>query len=87
MILFTFYGVLDCPTVLSFYVIYRQPSDFPDSFVCRSHRLLPCGRSEPRHLVSVAPDLETVRAMLPRPGLARVERHPQDDPVIVETWL
>lgn len=71
-----------------FYVIYERPCDFPHSYVCRRHQQLPWGKGTvPRDLVGVAHDLETIRQTLPTTGLMRVDRHPHDDPVIVETWL
>lgn len=36
--------------------------------------------------VLVADTLEGVRELLP-PGLARLQRNPNDDPVIEETWM
>jgi len=66
------------------YTVYAHPSDYPEEFVVRrwSARTQqpdpePCFR---------AATLEGVRAQLP-PDLTRLSRHPDDDPVIVETWI
>lgn len=72
---------------LRIYTIYDSPLDFPDQFVTRgstvtgggsvAHDLMPA---------AVVRSLETARAAVP-PGLHRLDRHPDDDPVIVEVWL
>jgi hypothetical protein len=67
------------------WTIYERPRDFPDKFVARPHFIGP-GWSTPLSYQKVANSLEGVRAMLP-PGLHRMERQRDDDPVIVETWL
>jgi hypothetical protein len=66
---------------LPVWVIYDHPRDFPGAFVAR---LFIVDKATAKTLK--APTLEGLRALLPA-GLTRLERNPQDDPVIVETWL
>jgi hypothetical protein len=66
---------------LPIWTVYRHPTDAPGMYVARMWL-----ETRPTLEKFEAPTLEEVRAMLP-PGLHRLERHPQDDPVIVETWI
>lgn len=66
---------------LNLWTIYARPTDYPQSFVARRFQL-----DKPTNEVIVRDTLEEVRAALP-PGLHRMERHPSDDPVIVEVWF
>lgn len=70
---------------LLFWTVYDHPLDFPEAFVVRAHRVT-AGRSEPTDKIFVAPTLEEVRTLVP-PGLHRLNRRPDDDPKIVETWI
>jgi hypothetical protein len=68
------------------YVITAHPSDYPDKYVVRAHHWAGL-----EHLVSLTPEavvdsLEEARREVP-PGLLRVPRYVEDDPVIVEWWL
>ena len=70
---------------LLLYTIYEHPTDYPDGYVVR--RWLVEAGAPPTPLgAHRAPTLDAVRALLP-PGLARLPRELEDDPVIVETWL
>jgi hypothetical protein len=59
--------------------------DFPGVFVCRRNEIGP-------GTVTITEDhftgdsLDDIRRQLP-PGLHRMDRHPEDDPNIIETWL
>lgn len=69
---------------LTIWVIYDHPADHPYDFVVRPSYVYP-GR------VAFGPakmsgTLEGARDLLPE-GLYRMDRDPDDDPVIVETWL
>lgn len=70
---------------LSIWTITANPADFPGKIVAR--RFLIEGRvvavTTDTH---IAEDLEAVRAMLPL-GLINIGRQPEDDPVIVESWI
>ena len=71
------------------FVIYRYPSDFPESYVCRRHVIVD-GAHDPvmdRVPLIIAPKVELIRAALERRGLYRLKRDNADDPVILEVWL
>lgn len=67
------------------WTIYDHPSDYPDFFVVRRWRILP------GHLISeknclLADSLIEAREHIPT-GFVRVDRQPEDDSVILETWI
>jgi hypothetical protein len=70
------------PAVLTVWVIYKSPADYPGAWVLRAHDL-PGGQRQECH---VCKSLEEARGLIPA-GLSRLDRHPYDDPVIYETWL
>jgi hypothetical protein len=70
---------------LPMWVVYNHPKDFPEGFIARLH-LAVDGRTLPTAAVQRAGTLAELRDLLPR-GLVRIARNPQDDPVILETWL
>ncbi len=73
--------------VLVIWTVYKHPRDYPDKFVARAHIVGRCkDQSGPTTAVVIADTLDAVRAQLP-PGLIRMPRLRDDDPVIVETWL
>jgi hypothetical protein len=72
--------------VLPVFVIYENPSDFPGRFVVRVQRVSNGFVVPARDLLANCSDLAEARRCLP-PGLVRMPRHPEDDPVIVETWI
>jgi hypothetical protein len=65
-------------------VCHTATSDYPGKFVARMHISLP--KPTPSRLVITHSTLEGIRRCLP-PGLTRFGRHPEEDPVIVESWL
>lgn len=71
------------------YVVYFNPKDFPGEYVIRGQSPNPDGTIEAEARCIVASSLEVARKMLHqiRPGLVLLARHPEDDPVIVETWI
>lgn len=69
------------------WTVFDGPSDFPDDIVVRAHHVLKDGVVRPDEQVRLFRTLERAREFLLGMGLARVERHPEDPPVIVETWL
>lgn len=69
---------------LPMWTITERPRDYPEGYVARMHYSLPRPAVTPYALH--AQSLAEVRRLLP-PGLYRLGRSPQDDPVIVETWL
>jgi hypothetical protein len=69
--------------MLEIFTVYFDPSDFPGMYVVR------------RHVTGVGPDaeplivtdtLQIARNAIPA-YLVPMDRHPQDDPCILETWL
>lgn len=68
------------------WTIYARPADFPDvPFVVRNWIITP-GAMVPGGAVAFCDSLEQARHVIPE-GLTRFERNPDDDPVIVESWL
>jgi hypothetical protein len=85
---------------LTVWVIYKSPRDYPGKFVVRAQDVFrdnpePVSRPE----CAVCNSLEAARAALPRYQtheregrtygfeFVRMERHPDDVPEIVETWI
>lgn len=71
--------------VLKIWVIFERPRDYPDGFVVRPFLIGP-GTVTPCPFARYAKDLAGARAYLPQ-GLYRMDRAPDDDPVVVESWL
>jgi hypothetical protein len=72
---------------LSLFTIYDHPTDVPEpfGFVVREWHIRKEG-AVPDPEARFAMTLEEARTLIP-PGLYRLERNPEDDPKIVETWL
>lgn len=70
---------------LSMWVVYDRPKDYPDGYIARRHEAHP-GYSLPTGDTMTSETLDGLRAKL-APGRARFPREPNDDPVIVETWV
>lgn len=64
------------------WTVYENPTDFPGKFVARLWDL-----DQPTDQIKVADTLREIRAELMPLGLHRLERQPEDDPHILETWL
>lgn len=65
----------------SMWIIYEEPPAFPNQYVARRYR----SYVETGEYV-VGDTLNDVRAKLP-PGLMRIERSSQDDPMVRESWI
>jgi hypothetical protein len=65
----------------SMWVVYEEPPAFPNQYVARRYR----SYVETGEYV-VGDTLNDVRAKLP-PGLMRIERSSQDDPMVRESWI
>lgn len=63
------------------FTVFYNPRDFPGKYVVR----LFDGKA-PTRLMTVKDTLEAAHSSIP-PMFYRVDRSPEDDPVIVETWL
>ena len=72
--------------VLSMFVVYERPADYPQSFVVRRYEISP-GHSGSTSDVRVVASLEEARRPLAEMRLTNIGRYPGDDPVIVEVWL
>ena len=77
---------MSAPDVLSIWVVYDHPADWPQYFVARRH--LATGPDfGPTEDMILDVDLERIRTALVMKGLTRLPRYPEDDDVILETWL
>lgn len=70
---------------LNIWVVYANPADYPGEFVAR--RWIVHGVGKPTDDIRRAAALSELRDWLMAHGLVRLERHPTDDPCIIETWL
>lgn len=85
---------------LTVWVIYRNPRDYPGKYVVRAEDVV-ADQREPvsRPQCAVCASLAEARAAVPQyqthqhdgvtyaSELVRMDRHPSDDPTIVETWI
>jgi hypothetical protein len=74
-------------TGLPAYVIYDHPRDYPNHFVVRPHLLddrRGKGHASPNGFLFDT--LKQARDFIPK-GMVRVQRHPTDDSVIVESYI
>ena len=69
---------------LTIYTIYAKPLDYPDGYVLVEW--IVDGATPKRGVASYVPSLEAARNLLP-PHLYRMERQPDDDPAIAESWI
>ena len=70
---------------LLIWTVYDHPLDYPEWFVARPQIILPkLPPAFPMHLMTR--DLEALRSALPD-GLTRMDRLPDDDPCVIETWV
>ena len=74
---------------MKLFAVYYQPRDYPESYAVRGFEITADGPvPDPAPLAIVAELIEARRAILnAAPGSVRVERYPDDDPVLVEVWL
>ena len=75
---------------LATYVVYENPSDFPNKWVVRRQIIIPNGSAgsimNDQTPLCVAENLEAARASIPE-SCYQLDRHPEDDPVIFEVWI
>lgn len=67
--------------ILELWTVYDSPIDLPGRFVARKWLL-----DRPTDELLQDRTLDGLRQKLPQ-GLVRLERSPQDEPKIVETWV
>lgn len=71
---------------LPIHTITHRPADLPYAvYAVRTFHVTP-GTVTPGKLLGTADTLDDARRLVP-PGLVCVERHPDDDSAIVESWL
>jgi len=68
-------------TRLPLICVYNSPSAYPGKYVARLWDV-----DKPTNMVAVAESLEEIREAKP-PEMMIMDRMPNDDPVIVETWI
>ncbi len=74
-------------TPLDVYVIFFNLPESPNRYLCRIQRVFPSGDVQWLPLVYAdEPTLIGIRSRLPT-GLYRLDRHPEDELYIVETWI
>lgn len=71
--------------VLTLYVLYFNPSDYPGQYVVRRQHVKD-GRLAIDVEVLVFKTLTTARRHIPA-GLVNIGRMPDDDPAILEAWV
>jgi hypothetical protein len=71
---------------LPMFVVYDHPRDYPNVYVARAH-LTGKGRAEPTPFAIMDGSLDTIQTTMEALGLVKLDRSPQDDPVILETWI
>jgi hypothetical protein len=71
---------------LTMWTIYDHPRDHPTKFVARRWIINSEG-NHPASEILEADDIDDLRREFLRCGLVCLTRNPEDDPVIVETWL
>lgn len=72
--------------MMDIFVVYSNPKDAPGRFVVRKWYVR-AGETLPGPITANAPTLERAVSLGVPPGLVRLPRNVNDDPVIVETWL
>lgn len=73
--------------LLAFHVVYERPRDFPTMFVVRRQVVMKEGGIVPDGDAMGFTTLEGAREHCEELGLTCLPRDPDDDPVIVETWV
>jgi hypothetical protein len=73
--------------LLDVWVVYDHPRDQPDFYMVRQQRVTRDGNILHDQRSYGFRELEKARAWLMQQGLTCLARHPDDDPVIIETWL
>lgn len=76
------YARLVRQTTMPIITVYKNPTDYPDKYVARVFDV-----NKATNLAAVADTYEGLLEAIPTGNMVRLERNPQDDPVIVETWV
>jgi hypothetical protein len=72
--------------IIKIYTIYKNPSDYPDKHVVRLWEVSKEGVLPHTNPIIVCDTLEQARLAIPK-GLVSTGRKPDDDPVIVESYI
>ena len=74
-------------STMAMYTIYFNPKDYPNKYVARKWLIVGGFQNPiPTRESWVENSLNEIREHIPS-GMARIERSPCDDPVIVESWI
>lgn len=79
------------PATLSGFTVYMNPSDYPGKYVVRrwtatKGKVVP--DIEPTAVTEITPvELEAIRESFRDKGMVCILRMPDDDQVIIETWM
>lgn len=76
------YSRLVRQTTFPIITVYEHPADYPDKYVARVFDM-----NRPTNLAVIADTYEELLEAIPTRNMARMERNPKDDPVIMETWI
>jgi len=71
--------------MLEMFIIYYRPKDHPTLYVLRKWHI-GAGALRPDDEFALGATLDEIRSLVPD-YCVRLERDPNDDPVIVESWL
>jgi hypothetical protein len=71
--------------LLTIWVVYHNPRDHPGKWVLRGQDI-GSGTVTPRPACYIADSYEKLLTSLP-PGVLRMPRYDDDDPVIYESWM
>lgn len=75
------------PRELPIWTIYEHPADYPDRYVARLW-IVKEGHQIETGSMMASPSLHLIRAFLEHTmHLSVIPRSPEDDPVIVESWM
>lgn len=86
----TAYRNNDASASVGLWVVYMNPRDYPGKFVVRGWKQSPGGSMHPNQLPSaVSSSLKQARSLvgLSKATHTRFDRHPTDDPAILEVWV
>lgn len=72
--------------ILLIWTIYNHPTDYPDGYIARAYKVNEKGSHVTDETIT-STDLEYLRMVFMRAGLACLMRNPNDDYKIIESWL
>lgn len=73
-------------TWMTQWVIYKHPKDHPEHYVLRATYISDAHNLTQDPMAWKHSKIEVLRKLVP-PGYVRMDRHPDDDPVIAEVWI